>query len=100
MPHEIALAVASDAIAKDEIVHPTADVDRVDLNITEMFEGMVDASDRFIEQHSTTVKTTCHRRSQGERSRHHGGRTLDCILQKTSRAAESAARLEGANNQS
>ena len=42
MPHEIALAVAADAMAQDVIVHATADVDGINLHKAQMIERRAD----------------------------------------------------------
>ena len=48
--NEVALAVAGHAVAEDEIVHPATDIDRINLNETEMIKGGGDVGDKRIEQ--------------------------------------------------
>ena len=49
VPHEIAFAIGHDAIAQNEIVHPSAYVDRIDLHITVVTQRRRDAGQRRIE---------------------------------------------------
>ena len=59
MPREIALAVVAHAIAQNQIVHASADIDRVDLHVPEMRESSVDAGKRGIEALGAANKLAC-----------------------------------------
>ncbi|MEY3773801.1 MAG: hypothetical protein RLZZ129_581 [Verrucomicrobiota bacterium] len=48
--HEVALAVAGDAVAEDEVVHAAADVDRINLHEAVVREGGGDIGGRGIQQ--------------------------------------------------
>ena len=50
MANEVALAIAGHAVAENEIVHSTTDIDRINLNETEMIKGGGDVGDKRIEQ--------------------------------------------------
>ncbi len=57
-PDELALPVPSNAIAEDEVTHPAADVNGIDLHKAEPGEGIADAGHRRIEQQRAAVKPT------------------------------------------
>jgi hypothetical protein len=50
VPHQITFAVTGDAIAKDKIVHPTADINRIDLNVAVMDERGANFANWFVEE--------------------------------------------------
>ena len=50
MAPEITFAIAADAYPQDQIVHATADIDRIDLNVAVVREGVCDVGDGFVEQ--------------------------------------------------
>jgi hypothetical protein len=56
MAHEIPFAIIADAIPQDEIMHATADVDRIDLNVAVVGESVPDVGDWFVEQQRSTHK--------------------------------------------
>ena len=56
--HEIAFAVACDAVAQDQVVHASADVDRVDLHVAVVGEGGGEIGCRRREQQGPTDETT------------------------------------------
>jgi len=53
---QVALAISSHAIAQDEIVHPSANVDRIDLNKPAMRQCGGDIGRGGIEEQSTAMK--------------------------------------------
>ena len=50
VPHEAALPVPGDAVPKDVVVHPAADVDRVDLHVAVVREHRSDVGGRGIDE--------------------------------------------------
>ena len=50
MTHQVTLPVAGHAVAQDEVVHASADIDRVDLDIAVVAEGGAEAGGRGVQQ--------------------------------------------------
>ena len=57
MANEIPLAISGHAVAEDEIVHSATDVDRINLNETEVINGGSDIGHRRIKQQGAAMKT-------------------------------------------
>jgi hypothetical protein len=57
VPHQFAFAIAVDAIAEDEVVHPAADIDRVDLNVTQVSQGGRHIRRRGVEEQGPAEET-------------------------------------------
>ncbi len=70
--HQVALAVIADAVAQDEIVHATADIDGVDLHVAHVSEGGGDVGDGRVEEDGVTGEAAGVKRGEDERSRSHG----------------------------
>ena len=70
MADEVALAIAGHAVAKDEIVHSATDIDRINLNETEMAERGSGTENRRIEQECPAMKSPGIERRKTEHSRH------------------------------
>lgn len=88
MAHEIALAVTGDAVAQDEIVHASADVDRIDLHETVMRERGGDVGRRLIEQETGAGETARGEGRNVERRRHEWRQSsarAACVNKKTRR---------------
>lgn len=57
MTHEVILPVIAHAIPKNQIMHPPAYVDRIDLNKTKMSQSRSYVGQRRIEKQRAAVKT-------------------------------------------
>src|SRR5687768_15481381 len=56
--HQVAFTIFRDAISQDEIVHPPANVERIDLNISVVQQRSLDVAMRLIEAEHVTDKPT------------------------------------------
>ncbi len=54
--HEVAFVITGDAVAGDEIMHPAADVDGIDLHVTVVGKDRGDIGRRGIKEDGATVK--------------------------------------------
>ena len=54
MPHQVTFAISANSIAKNQVMHTTADIDRINLNIAVMNECVTELSDGFVEQQRST----------------------------------------------
>lgn len=70
VPHEIAFAVAAHAVPQDVIVHPAADVERIDLDVAVVGQRRREASVRRIKAVCAPEKTTSGERCDVKRGRH------------------------------
>ena len=68
---QITLAVAGDAIAQDQVVHPAADIERVDLHVAEVGEGRRHVGPRRVEQERPTEKSAGGQAGDLERRERH-----------------------------
>ena len=55
-PNEITFAIPGHAVAKNQVLHPAADVNRVELNETQMRKRRGDTRRRSVEQQRAPVK--------------------------------------------
>ena len=72
--HEIAFAVAREAIAQNQVVHPPADIQGVDLHVAVVGEGGRDSRVSQIQAMRPTEKTAGTQRGHTERWRQSHGR--------------------------
>jgi hypothetical protein len=70
MAHEIALAIAGDAVAQNEIVHAAADIDRIDLHTAEVTQRGGEVGQGRIEMLHPAEKAPCGEWSDREGRRH------------------------------
>jgi len=70
--NEVALGITSDAVAKDEIVHASTDINGIDLNETEVSERSLQGRQWLIEQQRAPVETAGVERRKAERGGHGG----------------------------
>ncbi|MEJ1972301.1 MAG: hypothetical protein WDM96_07510 [Lacunisphaera sp.] len=84
--HQVAFAVVADAIAQDQIMHPAADVDRVDLDIAVMGEGGGEIGRRLVQQQGAPHEATGGGGIDGERGGGHAERRRRRATESTSRA--------------
>jgi hypothetical protein len=54
--HEIAFTIPRDAIAQDQVLHASADVDRVDLDPRQVVQRRSDGWARSVEQDGATME--------------------------------------------
>src|SRR5687767_7245723 len=59
MSHQVTLAVAKHAVARDEVMHPTANVNRVNLQKPEMVDDWPDSRRRGTEEERAPHETAC-----------------------------------------
>jgi hypothetical protein len=59
MPHQVTLAILSHPVAGDEVMHPAANINRVNLQIPEMVDDRPDGRRRRIEQKRAPHETAC-----------------------------------------
>jgi hypothetical protein len=55
--HEVALAIAHDAVPQDMVVHAAADVDGIDLDVPVVREGGADVRNGGVEQQRAAMET-------------------------------------------
>jgi len=88
------LAITGDAIAQDEIVHATADVERVDLDVAQMRQGRSGIGERLIQAERAAQEAAGDRRRDMQRGQH-GGQRIRTRLVRKLRAARDRKRAEG-----
>ena len=68
--HEIALAVAGHAVTQDVIVHPPADIQRIDLDVAVMGERRADVGVRRVEPERAAQEAAGGERGDVKRGKH------------------------------
>ena len=56
VPHQVSFAVAGNPVTKDQIMHPPADVDGIDLDVTKVRERRSNRCDGFVQEDHASLK--------------------------------------------
>jgi hypothetical protein len=86
-----AFDVAGDAVAQDQIVHATADIDGIHLHVTKVGEGVADRGNRPVKQERPPVETTGNCWADPDGGRHRVSAEIRVLARKLATTPKKAA---------
>ena len=84
VPHQVSFAVTENTVTKDQIMHPPADVDGIDLDVTKVRERRSNRCDGFVQEDHASLKAPSREPTDFYRRKHP---TRESALMEKNKAA-------------